>query len=106
MVEKGFNLLRKVLWIWSGLIIAKAITEEIANHKQKKNISKLPKYFKYVGKYVDGGFTPGRIYECIDPSNVNAEANFIDDEGGINGYCGFNDEMFIPSTKNEFLNQN
>jgi hypothetical protein len=83
MFEKGFDLLRKGLWIWSGIIVTKAIIEEIAIHKQRKAIAKLPKYFKYVGKYTDGGFTPGRIYECLNPANVNAEANFIDDDGEI-----------------------
>jgi len=105
MFEKGFDLLRKGLWIWSGIIVTKAIIEEIAIHKQRKAIAKLPKYFKYVGKYTDGGFTPGRIYECLNPANVNAEANFIDDGGEINGYCGFNDEVFVPSTKEAFLAQ-
>jgi hypothetical protein len=105
MFEKGFDLLRKGLWIWSGIIVTKAIIEEIAIHKQRKAIAKLPKYFKYVGKYTDGGFTPGRIYECLNPANVNAEANFIDDDGEINGYCGFNDEVFTPSTKEAFLAQ-
>jgi len=105
MFEKGFDLLRKGLWIWSGIIVTKAIVEEIAICKQRKAIAKLPKYFKYVGKYTDGGFTPGRIYECLNPTNVNAEANFIDDDGEINGYCGFNDEVFVPSTKEAFLAQ-
>ena len=105
MFEKGFDLLRKGLWIWSGIIVTKAIIEEIAIHKQRKAIAKLPKYFKYVGKYTDGGFTPGRIYECLNPANVNAEANFIDDDGEINGYCRFNDEVFTPSTKEAFLAQ-
>jgi hypothetical protein len=105
MFEKGFDLLRKGLWIWSGIIVTKAIIEEIAIHKQRKAIAKLPKYFKYVGKYTDGGFTPGRIYKCLNPTNVNAEANFIDDDGEINGYCGFNDEVFTPSTKEAFLAQ-
>lgn len=105
MFEKGFDLVRKGLWIWSGIIIAKAVVEEIAMCKQRKEIAKLPKYFKYIGKYTDGGFTPGRIYECLNPANVNAEANFIDDNGEINGYCGFNNEVFVPSTKEAFLAQ-
>lgn len=105
MLEKGFNTLRKGLWIWSAFIILKAVIEEIIFFKQKKEMRKLPKYFKYVGKYTKGGFTPNKIYECLNPSNINAEANFIDDDGDINGYCGFNNQMFVESTEEEFLKQ-
>lgn len=62
-------------------------------------------YFEYVGG-VDNYFTSGKIYRCIDPNNIEARGNFIDDDGEENGFAGENYIRFKPSTKEAFDAQN
>ena len=62
-------------------------------------------YFEYKGVRKDG-FTFGRIYKCLDSSNLEAACNFIDDYGKKNGFSELNHTYFQPSTKEAFDTQN
>ena len=62
-------------------------------------------YFEYKGVRKDG-FTFGRIYKCLDSSNLEAACNFIDDYGKKNGFSELNHTYFQPSTKEAFDAQN
>lgn len=50
-------------------------------------------------------FTKNKIYKIIDPSNLEAPLNFIDECGNTNGWCGNNYEHFKPVTEKEWCEQ-
>ena len=62
-------------------------------------------YFEYKG-YTVAAFAFGRIYKCLDSSNLGALFNFIDNYGKQNGFGELNHTYFKPSTKEAFDAQN
>jgi len=58
-------------------------------------------YFEYKG-YTVAAFTFGRIYKCLDSSNLGESFNFIDNYGKQNGFGELNHTYFKPSTKEAF----
>jgi len=67
--------------------------------------SQYPEYYEYVGKLSSESFTIGKIYKIVNPNNINASQNFIDNKGVRNGFAGENDKKFKPSTEEAFLAQ-
>lgn len=68
------------------------------------NQSKYPEYYEYV--YKDSPtFTKGKIYKIVNPENIEALSNFIDNTGVGNGFAGDNHLKFKPSTQEAFLAQ-
>jgi hypothetical protein len=66
--------------------------------------SQYPEYYEYVGNTVNS-FTKGKIYKINYPNDLEAEGNFIDNNGYTDGFSGSNYEKFKPSTKEAFLLQ-
>jgi len=79
----------------------KASTKKAYNAQFKPVVSE---YYEYVGDSSD--FTKGKIYKIINPDNLEAFGNFIDDKGRDNGYSGSNYKYFKPSTKEDYELQN
>jgi hypothetical protein len=65
----------------------------------------LTEYYEYTDQS-KGDFTKGKIYKCIDPSNLKNSFNFIDDRGTPNGWGSSNYTLFKPSTKEAYDAQN
>lgn len=63
-----------------------------------------PEYYEYVNNY-ENNFTKGRIYKIINPLDINATNNFIDNTGSANGFAHNNHKYFKPSTKDAFDKQ-
>ena len=61
---------------------------------------KYPEYYEFIGN--NSFFTKGKIYKIKNPTNLEAEYNFIDDQNKPNGWGGYNHKYFKPSTKEAF----
>lgn len=66
--------------------------------------SQYPEYYKFVGKNSQS-FTTGNIYKILNPKDIEAGQNFIDDTGIPNGFSGDNGKKFKPSTEEAYLAQ-
>lgn len=90
----------------------------IVDDIQPDILEKFPEYFELIpsNRYfifnppkdalLNGfSFVRGRIYECIDPNNINKTFNFIDGNGNENGYNQFNSIYFTPVTEADFIRQ-
>jgi hypothetical protein len=64
-----------------------------------------PEYYEYASSSTEG-FTEGKIYKILDPSNLETYCNFIDDQGDTNGFAPLNHRYFKSSTKEAFDKQN
>jgi predicted transcriptional regulator len=85
----------------------KTIQETIDWLNQTNTITKsneeYPEYYKFIGN--NSSFTKGKIYKIKNPTNLEAEHNFIDDLNRPNGWGGYNEcnhKYFKPSTKEAF----
>ena len=63
-----------------------------------------PEYYEYIGAEMES-FTRGKIYKINNPNDLEAEGNFIANDGTTNGFSGSNFEKFKPSTEQAFLAQ-
>lgn len=65
-------------------------------------------YYKFIGPvsaFGGSAFTINKIYKIRNPKYIEDISNFIDDQGHENGFSEANSKYFIPSTKEEFDNQ-
>jgi hypothetical protein len=64
----------------------------------------MTEYYKYIGsdKY---DYTINKIYKIVNPFNLEAPFNFIDNEGEASGWSGSNYQYFVPATLEEWLIQ-
>lgn len=60
-----------------------------------------PEYYKYIGGN-DDSFTKNKIYKYLNPNNLEANYNFIDNKNTPNGWGGSNNKKFKPSTKEAY----
>lgn len=60
-----------------------------------------PKYYRCIKSTVPD-FTVDKIYQIINPDNLEDTFNFIDNEGQKSGWCGSNYEHFTPVTELEW----
>lgn len=60
-----------------------------------------PKYYRCIlAEY--SNFTEGKIYEIVNPDNLETYSNFIGDDSGPNGWVGQNHKHFTPVTEHEW----
>jgi len=85
-------------WLESCITADKFITFEEAMK------TFITEYYEYIGT-IDNSFTKNKIYKCLNPNNLEKIANFIDDNGVKNGWCGINYQKFKPSTKEAYDDQ-
>jgi len=50
-------------------------------------------------------FTEGNLYKILDPNNIEAECNFIDNKGRPNGWSGSNCQHFRLSNQTKQLSE-
>lgn len=57
----------------------------------------MARYYKCIkNKDHENVFTLGKIYEALNPNNLEQYGNFIDDTGNRNGFSGLNHKHFEP----------
>lgn len=62
-----------------------------------------PKYYRCTNNIrAEMDFTIGKIYECINPTNLEALNNFIGNTGYTNGWSYSNFKHFTPVTEEEW----
>jgi hypothetical protein len=66
--------------------------------------AQYPEYYEYVNED-STSFSTGKIYKIVNPKDIEAGQNFIDNGGIPNGFSGSNSEKFKPSTEEAFLAQ-
>ena len=64
----------------------------------------MTEYYKCISTNTPN-FTKGKIYKILDPANLEAPRNFIDNYKSRNGWCGTNYKHFTPATLEEWLDQ-
>lgn len=80
---------------------------DVLNYSPKQATDDVPEYYECIddsGSYHN--FKKGRIYKCVNPNNLEAVENFIDDKGIRDGWSGQNYKHFKPSTKEAYDAQN
>jgi uncharacterized protein YlzI (FlbEa/FlbD family) len=70
-------------------------SEDLIDKVVNKESTKLVEWYEYIASSYDR-FTKGNVYKCINPANLEASCNFIDNEGNFNGYGGSNRRYFKP----------
>jgi hypothetical protein len=89
---------------WEDWLTSKVNSGVLTPKKSNSNQNEFPEYYEYIGK-IDNDFTQGKIYKIRNPKDIEAEGNFNDNYGKLNGFSGSNYEKFKPSTKEAFLLQ-
>ena len=96
------------LKVFSTLQEAQKFSDELLG-KSKTNLNEgnlmgskeYPEYYECIS--IDSeNFTKGKIYKILNPEDLEAEYNFIDDLGGKNGWSGRNYKHFKPSTREAY----
>ena len=87
---------------WQDWLLSKVKPSTASS--QRPTSSNFPEYYEFVGDSIDS-FTKGKIYKINYPNDLEAENNFIDNDGLSNGFSLTNYIKFKPSTEQAFLTQ-
>lgn len=76
---------------------------EVEKYLPKEERETNTHFWRYIDKESCSSFNNSKIYYCFNPKKIETAANFIDEEGTYNGFCGINHERFYPATIEEYL---
>jgi hypothetical protein len=55
-------------------------SSDLVKNSSTSNQNQYPEYYEYIGDS-SYSFSKGKIYKIINPNNLEAEENFIDNDG-------------------------